>query len=291
VPTQEVIIPDSRYKIAADLKIPKNKGSTRGVVLVHGAIINRKSLSRDTLSLAGYLSDMLNAYVITPDYLGETVYRDPRTFNCFSEVVDRAVRYLCDKYGVDDVLGFGHSMGSHVVAKAANLNDIISHLVTYGGPTEHVLKNRHRSFINYLTNYLYSFDYSVDLRNLLHLLFDKETTRYLRNVMMVDPEYKCETYDYNLDPDWVQDAVDYLGLYLEELREWGKPALILYGENDSLVAKSMKALPDGHRMDNILVKHVKGASHVTPCMDSLVNLKKLDHVVLFHKNMVKAGIF
>lgn len=287
---QEVLISDSKYHIKADVMVPKNKGSKRGVVLVHGAIINRKSLSRDTLSLAGYLCENLDAFVITPDYLGETTYSDPRRFSLFKHVIDRAVNYLCDTYGVDDVLGFGHSMGSYVLVEAAKLNNNISHLVTYGGPTKHILKNRERGFLNYLVKYLYSFDYSVNLRNLLHNLFDKETVRYLKEVMMVEPEYSGENYDFELDSELVQEGVESLNIYLDTLTVWGKPTLLLFGENDSLVSKSMKALPDGHRMDNILVKHVKRASHIAPCMDNLVNLKKLESIVLFHRNVIKARI-
>lgn len=288
--TQEILISNSRFCINADLKIPKNIESNRGIVLAHGAIINRKSLSRDTLSLAGYLCDKLNAYVITPDYLGETTYSSRKTLVRFSEVIDHSVQYLCDEYGVDDVMGFGHSMGSYVLVGAANINDSISHLVTYGGPTEHILKNRQKNFLNYLIQYLYSFDYSVDLRNLLHYLFDPETVRYLKEVMMVEPEYSGDNYDFNLDPEMVENAVEILTNYIKDLNAWGKPALMLFGEDDSLVSKSIKHLPDGHRMDNVLVKHIKRASHVTPCMDSLVNLRKLDPMLLFHRTIVKAGM-
>lgn len=287
--TQEVLISDPRFHIKADVTIPENWESNRGIVLVHGGIINRKSLSRDTNSLATYLCEKLNAYVITPDYLGETTYTGIRKFSLFSQVVDRSVQYLCDTFGVDDVMGFGHSMGSYIVVEAANLNDSISHLVTYGGPTQHLLKNREKGFLTYLLKYLYSFDYSVNLKNLLHNLFDAETVRYLKDVMMVEPEYFGENYDYILDPEVVQKGVESLTDHLDNLKRWGKPAMLLFGENDSLMKKSIKALPDGHRVDNILVKHVKRASHVTPCMDNMANLRKLDPMAIFHRNVVKAG--
>lgn len=285
--TQEVLISDSRFSIKVDVKIPRTTESRRGVVLVHGGMLNRKSLSRDTLSLAGYLCDALNAYVITPDYLGDTTYSQPRTLNRFCEVVDYSLAYFCAHYGLEDIMGFGHSLGSYIITKVAKLNDNISHLVTYGGPTDHILKNRQRGFIQYLIKYLQSFDYGVDLREMLPYLFDGETSRYLKEVMMVEPEYSGENYDFTLDPKLVQDLVEYLGSYLDDLKEWGKPAMLLYGTNDSVVSNSMRHLPDGHRMDNILVKHVKGASHVTPCMDSLANMKKLDPMLLFHRNIVK----
>lgn len=270
--------------------VPEDKDSRRGIVLVHGAIINRKSLSRDSMSLARYLCEKLNAYIITPDYLGETTYKIPKRFSRFSEVVDLSVKYLCDHFGVEDVMGFGHSMGSYVVSNAALLNENISHIVTYGGPTEYAIKNRQKGFLNYLIKYLYSFDYKVDLRNMLHYVFDKETIRYLKDVMMVDPEYHGEHYDFFLDPEVIQDAVGILTSHLETLRVWGKPTMLLYGVNDTLVSNAMKAMPDGHRIDNMIVKHIKRASHVTPCMDSLMNIKKLDSMLLFHRNVVKAGL-
>ena len=78
--------------------------------------------------------------------------------------------------------------------------------------------------------------------------------------------------------------------YVDKLRAWGKPTIMMFGTNDVLVKKSMKALPDGYTDGNIFVKHVKHASHVTPCMDRLANLMKLDAILLFHRNIQKADI-
>ncbi len=66
--------------------------------------------------------------------------------------------------------------------------------------------------------------------------------------------------------------------------------MIMFGTKDTLVKKSRDALLDGYIDENILVKHVKHASHVTPCMGSLVNLMKLDAILLSHRNIKKAGI-
>lgn len=288
--SRELLISSPNYDIVADLKIPDDWKSRRGIVLVHGAIINRKSLSRKSQSLANYLCKSLNAYVITPDYLGETRHRNTVRFDRFGDIIDLSVDFLCDEYDVDDVMGFGHSMGSFVLADAIHLNDKISHIATYGGPTEHLLRNREKGFLNYLLGYLYSFDYKVDMRNMLHLIFDKETVRFLNEVMMRDPEFGHEYYDFNLDPDIIQDAVAILSGYFDKLRAWGKPTMIMMGTEDTLVKKSMKALPDGYLDGNILVKHVKHASHVTPCMDSLANLKKLDAILLFHRSIQKTRI-
>ncbi len=105
--TKEVSISDSRFGIKADVKIPSNTESRRGIVLVHGAILNRKSLSRGTMSLAGYLCDKLNVYVLTPDFLGDTIYSKPKSFSRYCEVIDHSVNYFCDRYGLEDVMGFG----------------------------------------------------------------------------------------------------------------------------------------------------------------------------------------
>jgi len=290
VNSRELLVSSPNYDIVTDLKIPDDRESRRGIILVHGAILNRKSLSRKSQSLANYLCKSLNAYVITPDYLGETRHRNTIRFDKFGEIIDISVDYLCEEYGVDDVMGFGHSMGSFVLADAIHLNDKISHIATYGGPTEHILRNREKGFINYLLGYLYSFDYKVDLRNLLHLVFDKETTRFLNEVMMRDPEFGHEHYDFNLDPHIIQDAVAILSGYFDKLRTWGKPMIMMLGTNDTLVKKTRDALPDGYIDENILVKHVKHASHMTPCMDNLANLMKLDALLLFHRNIQKAGI-
>ena len=48
----------------------------------------------------------------------------------------------------------------------------------------------------------------------------------------------------------------------------------------------MKALPDGFTKGNILVKHT---SHMTPCMDGHANLMKLDALLLFNRDIQKAG--
>lgn len=288
--SRELLISSQDYDIRADLKVPDDKDLRRGIVLVHGAIINRKSLSRESQCLANYLCKSLNAYVIIPDYQGETRHLNAVRFNTFAEIIDISVDHLCDEYGVEDVMGFGHSMGSYVLADAVHLNERISHIATYGGPTEHLLRNREKGFLNYLLNYLYSFNYKVDLRNLLQYVFDKETLIFLNEVMMQDPAFGYEHYDFNLDPDIILDALDILSGYIQKLKDWGKPTMMMFGTNDTLVKKSRKALPDGYIDENILVKHIKNASHVTPCMNRHVDLRKMDALLLFHRNIQKVSI-
>jgi hypothetical protein len=43
----------------------------------------------------------------------------------------------------------------------------------------------------------------------------------------------------------------------------------------------LKFFPNGYKAKNIIVKHIKKASDVTPFMDTLINLKKLDPIIKF----------
>ena len=49
---REITIDHPKYMIKASLKIPNNPDSKKGIILAHGAIINRQSLIRTTYSLA-----------------------------------------------------------------------------------------------------------------------------------------------------------------------------------------------------------------------------------------------
>jgi len=71
----------------------------------HGGIVNRNSLSRSTLSLAEYFSRRLNAYVLTPDLLGETIYdRDTIEYSDGVNLLSTCIDYLADEMGVDRIL-------------------------------------------------------------------------------------------------------------------------------------------------------------------------------------------
>ena len=73
---EEIEIFDKKYQIKANIKIPANKKSKRGIILAHGGIINRQSLIRKKYSFGEYLCDELDAYVIVPDFQGETIHKD-----------------------------------------------------------------------------------------------------------------------------------------------------------------------------------------------------------------------
>ena len=98
-------------------------------------------------------------------------------------------------------MGFGHSMGYYVISEALDSNPYLSHLVNYVGPITKLIRGRRRGFIDYLVNYLSSFDYGINTRNLLKYLFDRETTEYLENVMLKQAEYMAQDYDFNIHPE------------------------------------------------------------------------------------------
>ena len=70
-------------------------------------------------------------------------------------------------------------------------------------------------------------------------------------------------------------------VYLSSIKSWGKPALLLFGNNDGVTRKTISYYKDGFIDKNIKVRSVSGASHVTPCMDSIQQLSKLISVVAF----------
>jgi len=104
MPHKELFISGHRSNIKADLKIPDNPYNV-GIIMSHGGIVNRNSLSRSTLSLAEYFSRRLNAYVLTPDLLGETIYdRDTIEYSDGVNLLSTCIDYLADEMGVDRIL-------------------------------------------------------------------------------------------------------------------------------------------------------------------------------------------
>ena len=279
----EIVIPDDNFDIKANIKVPPDVDTNRGIILSHGCIVNRKSLSRTSYCLAEHLSNELNAYVITPDYMGETVHKNDITFDALSKVLDISVNHLCEEYNINEVMGFGHSMGCYVLANTLKLNQKITSIVNYGGPTYDLLAKRQYSFITYMMKYLTSFNYNIDTRNLFKYIFDVETSSYLIDVMLKDREFGYENYDYIIDPFLIRELIQQLEVYHETIKKWGKPAQLLFGTNDSLVRKSLKQMPDRYIDENITVKHIQGASHVTPCMDTESNISKLQPIIKFFK--------
>ena len=281
---KEIVIPNYNFDIKANIKVPPDVDTNRGIILSHGSIVNRKSLSRTSYCLAEYLSNELNAYVITPDYMGETVHKNDVTFDALSKVLDASVNHLCEVYNIDEVMGFGHSMGCYVLANNLKMNPKITSIVNYGGPTTDLLAKRQYNFINYMMKYLTSFNYNIDTRNLFKYIFDVETSNYLIDVMLKGKEFGYENYNYIIDPFLIREMILQLEAYHDTIKKWGKPAMLLFGTNDSLVRKSLKQMPDGFIDQNITVNHIQNASHVTPCMDTMSNLSKLQPIITFYQN-------
>ncbi len=268
---EEIDISDKKYQIKASLKIPTHKKSKLGIVLAHGGIINRQSLIRRKYSFGEYLCDELDAYVIAPDFQGETIHKNGPRYNNFSEILNITTRHLVESYDLNSVMGFGHSLGCFVLADALSGNEYLDSIVNYGGPVIELEGKRQKSFVSYLIKYLSSYNYSINVRNLLGQIFDKETCNFLEDVMLRDDEYCYGNYLFDFDSEmftYVKQIVDdYTGL----IKRWGKPALLLFGEHDGVTRKTLRFYPDKSIERNLMVMHIPKASHVTPCMDSKYN--------------------
>ena len=283
---EEIEISAEDYLIKADIKIPSNTDSQIGVVLAHGSIINRKSLLRTKHCFGEYLCNELGAYIIAPDFLGETVHHNKISFNNYSEILNISTKHLVEKYNLTEVMGFGHSMGCYVLANALSTNPHIGSIVNYGGPIKELEKTRQKNFLQYLINYLTTYDYGIDLRNLVKYVFDKETSRYLIDVMLQDKDYGYEHYDFHLDSYIFKDAIKTLDQYFVTLKNWGNPGLLLFGSEDTLTKRTCNYYQDNFIEENLTLKHLHGASHVTPCMESIHNLSKLKPAISFYlKNL------
>jgi pimeloyl-ACP methyl ester carboxylesterase len=279
---EEVEILDKKYNIKASIKIPTNVDSKVGVVLVHGGIINRKSLLRIKHSFGEYLCDILGAYIIAPDFLGETLHKKEIRLDNYSEILNISTKFLAEKYKLDEIMGFGHSMGSYVLANALPKNRLIGSIVNYGGPIKELENKRQKNFFQYLINYLQTYDYGINLRHLVKYVFDKETSQYLLEVMLKDEDYGFENYDFKFDSYIIKEIINVSEQYIDLLKKWNKPTLLLFGSNDILTKKTCKFYDNNFVEDNITIKHVLNASHITPCMESIIELSKLNPAVSFY---------
>jgi esterase/lipase len=277
--TLDRILTNEKHRIKASLKIPENSQANKGVILSHGVMVNRKSLIRNMYCLADYLCKELDAYVIAPDYMGETVHRDQITFNSFNDITNECIDYLCHSHGVEQVMGFGHSMGGYILSHIDNKK--VEKIVTYGSPT-HVELGGSRKFIYYFSKFLLNFVQTIDMNRLL-FIFDHETNQYLKKVMLNDIEFGYEAYNFKLKTRLVREILHAVENYYSNLEKTGIPTLILYGLNDSVVRKSVKHYPDRYTDNNIIVKHIQNASHITPCMETKKVLEKLKPAIDFYR--------
>lgn len=284
---QEIELNHSRYQIKASIKKPA-RNTRLGIVLAHGAIINRQSLIRATYSLGDYLCNQLNAYVIAPDFMGETLHMETPSMESLSEIYNFTVRYLSETYELDTIIGIGHSMGCYIIANALHDNPPLDSLVNYGGPISELQNHRRRGFIKYLVNYLTRFNYEVNVENLLRYIFDKETYRYLNDVMLRETQYHSHNYDYNLQPTMFTNIQEKIENYLNQIKTWGKPTMLLFGTGDKITERTLKHYEDNHVEENILFRHLHGASHITPCMQHLDQLSRLYPVIIFCREIYQS---
>ena len=285
MPHKELFICGHRSNIKADLKIPDNPLNV-GIIMSHGGIVNRNSLSRSTLSLAEYFSRRLNAYVLTPDLLGETIYdRDTIEYSDGVNLLSTCIDYLADEMGVDRILGFGHSMGCTLLADAAYYNPKMLAISTYGGPLSF---ERYWKLLNPLgkvMNKLEGHLSEISLKKLMWI-FDEETVSYYYNVMTKKKEYGSNHYNFDYPYQYMMGFFRSFVNYTRELERWSKPSLVLYGKKDSFVRFSRFLFPDGYRDKKVLVKHIDNGCHVTPCREEPLEILKMEPVIPFFQQII-----
>jgi pimeloyl-ACP methyl ester carboxylesterase len=283
---QEIDIFNSKYKIKANLIIPSNEDSKRGIILAHGGIVNRQSLIRNGYSLGDYLCKELDTYVISPDFLGDTIHYNDQSYENFSEILNITSDYLVETYGLNSLMGFGHSLGSFILSKSLETNNYLSSIVTYGGPIRELYGTRQTSFISYLINYLTSYDYSINIKNMIGRIFDEETCRYLENVMLKDDEYCSNNYVFDFNSNLFKYFKEIVDNYLDSINIWNKPALLLFGTNDGITKRTLTFYKNKQLDPNIQMMEIPNASHITPCMASRYQLSKLRPIVDFYESVL-----
>jgi pimeloyl-ACP methyl ester carboxylesterase len=271
----EITIDEGVYEIRADLKSPVNGGDW-GVILAHGGIVNRKSLSRTGFCLAEYLCHELGAYVLTPDLMGETrVHKSGgSSFEDSVNVLGIGIDYLSDVLGVERIVGFGHSLGSHVLANAVGSRRKVVAASTYGGPTAPGNMGRYLKYMSGILKVGFLRNMKVAVND-FSKLFDEETRDYFFNVMMKRDEYGGDHYNLEYEFSYLLDSIDFLISYLDLFRTWGKPVLVSFGENDSVVRSSRHRYRDTERRGNIEFQVIPGGCHITPCREEPVEISKL----------------
>ena len=286
----EITIGEGAYEIRADLKSPLN-GSDRGVILAHGGIVNRKSLSRTGFCMAEYLCRELDAHVLTPDMTGETRVHKPEepSLEDWVDILEMSIDHLSDVIGVERIVGFGHSLGSHVLANAVKSRGEVIAASTYGGPN--ALGNTGR-YMNYMSKilkagFLRHLTVSVDE---FSKFFDEETREYFYDVMVKRDEYGGSHYELEYTFGFLMDSMDFFTSYIDRFRTWGRPVLVSFGENDSIVRASRRLYGDTERMGNVEFRVIEGGSHITPCREEPDEVSKLKPIRDFlERNLASIG--
>lgn len=282
---EELTIKEDNCEIKADLKIPDLKSKV-GTVFSHGGFVNRKSLSRNNYCLAEYFCNELKSYVITPDILGETIYYKDEgnqvNFHDMTNVLDICVEYLVEKFGVEKVFGFGHSLGGLLLARFLREVRDVDAISIYGTPTHLDFDS---NFIKMIINFLKittNFRRDLSFHHFKSLL-DKETQNYYSKVMMKNSEYHTENNNLNFDTQFITEVLTQKMLF-QDLEDSGKPALVLFGIEDSIVSRSCQFFKNGYKKGNIIVHHISEGHHITPCREEKNEIKKLDIMIEFFKN-------
>jgi hypothetical protein len=284
---EEFEINHSDDNIKASLMIPDDAKSKTGIVLAHGGIINRQSLIRPTNSFSEYLCKNLQTHVIAPDLIREPTSTKYTDLDDFSRKINITTKYLIEEYDIDKVYGFGHCVGGYSLIKSLQKNDEIDAIAIYGTllkELEIASKNR---LVNNLLQSIIHIKPKLNVRNIMKYFYDKETVDYLFNVMSKKDNYCYDNYEYVFDIESIIELSKFSSECLNIVKTWGKPALFLYGFNDSICNKTMKCYPDDYKDGNIMVKHIPETSHVTPCMESPEQLAKLYPLIQFYKNQMK----
>ena len=271
----EITIEEGVYEIRADLKSPVN-GSNRGVILAHGGIVNRKSLSRTGFCMAEYLCRELGTYVLTPDMMGETrVHKSGGlSFEDSVDILGISIDYLSDVLGVERIVGFGHSLGSHILANAVESRRKVVAASTYGGPTAPGNMGRYLKYMSGILKVGFLRNMKVSVND-FSKLFDEETREYFFNVMMKRDEYGGSHYNLEYELSYLLDSIDFLINYVDRFSSWGRPVLVSFGENDSVVRASRQRFGDTEKIGNIEFRVIPGGCHITPCREEPVEVSKL----------------
>lgn len=274
----DAVIKDDKYDVNIDLQIPHSPNARTGVILCHGGFVNRKSLSRETNSIADYFSDKLNAYVITPDFFGETIYHaDIYDFQDTVDIVKMCVEYLVDDLNLDTIYGFGHSLGGHILANSLAVTDDIRAISTYGSPM--VSSKLLEWLVPRILSHPKMQDKSVSFSSIFKF-FDYETRWYFTQVMMKKAEYSSKIdsrYNVNVFKSMIPSCMN----HIEKIRKSKKPALILTGSNDSIMMLARMFSKYGVKRDNLYYKLIEG-SHITPCREEKEELDKFNTILNFY---------
>jgi pimeloyl-ACP methyl ester carboxylesterase len=283
----EYAFEDDQYRVNVDITIPEYE-SIVGIVLLHGGIVNRKSLSRKRNSLATHFGQKLNAYTITPDFFGESKVKSKNhaTIENWINIAERVVHHLEDKYDVEKIICFGHSLGSIILADVVNNVDSIDAIATYGGPTNLDCNGfRMRQIFRLIERLMPDFLDHVGLST-ISMFFDNETRKYFYNQILGNPEYNFRFNKNDYDLDFIRDVIDLTSDYINRIIDSCKPALFMFGSGDRTTYFSKRHLPDFYKMHNISVRHILNGHHITPCRKEACELSKLNPFIEYVKTFV-----